>query len=1159
MKALFGKRWLWVILALIFFSLVIWYGGPYVQVADYTPLGSDLARIIGIVLVMVLWGLRALLRELKAARAGKKLVQAVAKQEDPTNARASADTRQMQQRFEEATNALQKSGKGKKSLYDLPWYIIIGPPGAGKTTAIVNSGLNFPLAQKFGKEALRGVGGTRNCDWWFTEQAILLDTAGRYTTQDSDESSDAAGWMGFLALLRKYRKRRPINGVLVAMSVADLANQSDSDRTRHVAAVRERLAELRKELRINLPVYLILTKGDLLAGFNEFFDDLQQDGRAQVWGTTFPLAESRAGRAADLLEDELALLLDRLNARMLARMEAERDVQRRGLIFGFPRQVAGMRRALLDFVGEAFGAAAFEQGVLLRGVYFTSGTQEGTPIDRMLGALARTFGLGVRAVSTPTGRGKAFFIQRLLMDVVFRESGLAGVNRRVELRQALVQAATYIGIAFITILGVLAFALSYKGNSAYLTDVQKGVKPLEAFQGAAATDLLAELPRLDAYHDALVAANEYRGDVPFSMRFGLYQGGSLGGAALDAYVRELNSGLTPAIAAILRERMGHLASEPDKLYEYLKVYLMLGSPERLVPSELQFITDREWQLHFAQDPTTIERIQAHVAALLSDKSRIQPLTLDTNLVAQARTSLRQASLPVLMYSRLKLSHAGDTEHAIHLDQQIGLGGDTVLVRKSGAPLSQPIPGLYTRTVFSQVATTGKYEIAADFVSDSWILGDGVASKTDIPKLAGDMMRLYEDDYIRIWDVLIGDLTVRPTTSSQDLSTVMGLLASPTSPLKRLLVLVEANTNLLKAPDPAADKVTGVKAALAAKLGNLEQMFGTTPATAEKPGTRTTKHFETLNKLVDGPPGAAPIDATLKAVGQIQQQLAAMGGGIGDTSALATVTSQAQAGAVEQLRMAAMQLPAPIAAMVSQVGAKGVAVAQAAAGSELANRYRTEVAGECQQLIAGRYPFVRGSGNDVALADFGRVFGPAGVFDTFFKERLQPLVDTSTSPWRWKQGAAAIGGSATLLAQFQAADRIRQMYFPPGAQLPAMRFSLTPESLDSAVPRLAIDIEGQSIEYRHGPLRSQLITWPGPAPGQATVLFEESGGGGPNRSYQGPWALFRLLDEASVQPQSDVRYVVTLSAGGRLARLTLEATSVRNPFARNELRSFRCGG
>jgi type VI secretion system protein ImpL len=1161
MKAFFGG--MLVILALVFFSLVIWFGGPYLSIAEYVPLESAQARLIAIAAIVVLWGLRALWREIKSARASRNLVKAVVKQEDPTSARGSADTRQMQQRFDEAIEVLQKSNKGKKSLYDLPWYIIIGPPGVGKTTVIVNSGLNFPLSQKFGKEALRGVGGTRNCDWWFTDQAILLDTAGRYTTQDSDQSSDAAGWLGFLGLLRKYRKRRPINGVLVAMSIADLATQSDAERTRHVASVRERLAELNKELNITLPVYLILTKGDLLAGFNEFFEDLQQDGRAQVWGATFPLEASRAGQAPDLFETELDLLIDRLNGRLLARMDAERDVNRRALIFGFPRQLAGTRRPLVDFVTETFGGSAYEQGVLLRGVYITSGTQEGTPVDRMLGALARTFGLGVKAVSSQGSRGKAYFIQRLLMDVVFKESGLAGVNRRMEMRQALGQAAVYIGVAAITILGGLAFAISYQQNQAYLAEVQRAVKPLQAFAGIQPPpDQVAELPRLDAYHDTLVAANEYTGSVPFSMRFGLYQGGSLGGAALDAYIRELNAGLTPAVAAMFRNRMEQLAREPDKLYEYLKIYLMLGSPQHLVPAELNFIADREWRLNYASDPAVIERLQTHLAALMEAKGRVQPLSLDADMVDRARTSLQQASVPVLMYSRLKLGHAGDAEHSIHLDKEIGLNGEGMLIRKSGIPLSDPIPGLYTRAVFNDVATTGKYEVAKDILSESWVLGLGAVSPTETANYAAGMMRLYEDDYIRIWDAVVADIGTRPTTGTQDLSDMMALLSSPTSPLKRFLVVVENNTNLLKPPDPS-DKIAGAKATIAAtvasKVNDLQNMFGSSGGPAvEKPGTRTTKHFETLNKLVDGPPGGAPIDQTLHALSQIQQQIASMGGGLGDTNALTAVTSPGQASAVEQLRIAAMQLPAPIAAIVSQVGSKGESVAKAEAGAELARRYKTEVAGECQQLIAGRYPFVARGTNDVALADFGRVFGPGGVFDTFFRERLAPLVDTSTNPWRWKQGAADIGGSASLLTQFQAADRIRQIYFPPGAQLPGMHFSLTPESLDSAVPRLAIDIEGQSIEYRHGPLRSQSLAWPGPSPGQASVLFEESGGGGPNRAYQGAWALFHLLDDASIQPQSDVRYLVTLTAGSRTARVTLDATSVRNPFARNELRSFRCG-
>ncbi|MCL7708182.1 hypothetical protein M8368_32950, partial [Enterobacter kobei] len=85
----------------------------------------------------------------------------------------------------------------------------------------VNSGLQFPLADRFGKTALRGIGGTRNCDWWFTNEAVLLDTAGRYTTQESEQAQDAGEWLSFVDLLRKYRRRQPINGVIITISVSD--------------------------------------------------------------------------------------------------------------------------------------------------------------------------------------------------------------------------------------------------------------------------------------------------------------------------------------------------------------------------------------------------------------------------------------------------------------------------------------------------------------------------------------------------------------------------------------------------------------------------------------------------------------------------------------------------------------------------------------------------------------------------------------------------------------------------------------------------------------------------------------------------------------------------------------------------------------------------
>jgi type VI secretion system protein ImpL len=261
--------------------------------------------------------------------------------------------------------------------------------------------------------------------------------------------------------------------------------------------------------------------------------------------------------------------------------------------------------------------------------------------------------------------------------------------------------------------------------------------------------------------------------------------------------------------------------------------------------------------------------------------------------------------------------------------------------------------------------------------------------------------------------------------------------------------------------------------------------------------------------------------------------------------------------VAQLRVTAKQLPPPISGIVAQIGSQGVTTTIDQANKELTHRYETEVASECRQLIGNRYPFGSGPG-DVALADFGHMFAPGGVYEKFFNTYMAQLVDNTREPWRWKEGAVGIGSNA-MLARFQQVDRIRQVFFPPGAQLPTVHFTATPDSLDAGVRRLAVDIDGQSVEYRHGPTRAQQLAWPGPAPGQASVLFEETNGTGPNRAYKGPWAFFHMLDEASVQAQSDVRYAVGLSAGGRSARVMLEASSVRNPFGRNELRGFRCSG
>ncbi len=315
-------------------GLLIWYTAPYIPF-----LRPALYRIILIVIVMAVYGLYLLIRKLlnrgKEKRMSNDLAASADGGVDPTQERSDEEIATLKDKFDEALQVLRKSGKGKHrhgSLYSLPWYMIIGPPGAGKTTLLVNSGLQFPLAEKMGLSKLQGVGGTRFCDWWFTDEAVIVDTAGRYTTQDSDEAVDNAAWMGFLKMLKKNRKRRPINGIIVAISIDELTRQSEVDRERAATAVTQRIQELYEQLGVRFPIYVMFTKCDLLSGFMEFYSDLDRHEREQVWGTTFPVSADPLQQ----VDTELELLQQQLQVRLVQRLQQERDPQRRNLIYNFP-------------------------------------------------------------------------------------------------------------------------------------------------------------------------------------------------------------------------------------------------------------------------------------------------------------------------------------------------------------------------------------------------------------------------------------------------------------------------------------------------------------------------------------------------------------------------------------------------------------------------------------------------------------------------------------------------------------------------------------------------------------------------------------------------------------------------------------------------------
>jgi type VI secretion system protein ImpL len=1104
------------------------------------------------------------LKWMRARRATEKLVSAVlSPPRQEKEERPSAESAKLRERFEEAVATLQKQHRRGSSLYDLPWYVFIGAPGSGKTTALVNSGLKFPLEQRVGKGSVRGVGGTRNCDWWFTDEAVFLDTAGRYTTQDSDLASDSEGWKEFLALLSKYRKRRPLNGIVLTISTHDLMTQGESERDAHVEAARRRLNEITRELHIQLPVYVMVTKCDMVAGFTEYFDDLTQEGRAQVWGVTFPYEQTQRGDAPDRFGAEFDALMSRLNARLFPRLEQERGARRRATIFAFPQQMAALRDRLDQFVTDVFAAPNVDRQILLRGVYFTSGTQDGTQIDRLLGAIGRRFGVAPEAVAAPAGRGKAYFVERLLKNVVIGESGLAGVNRRLEVQKAAWQLAAYVAIAIVVVGGLIALSWSYSNNRAYLAQVATQVMTLrKATPSASGASLEALLPYLNAVRAVADSANRYRNDIPWGMRWGLYQGTSVGNSATDAYVRELDSIVLPRFAARVKRHVGESGTEPDKLYFYLKAYIMLGEPVHLDKKHLQFLADQEWK---ATDNAAGASLSAHFKSLLEQRDTLRAIATDQALIAQARSTINQASIAQIVFGQLLRFYSGETKDDLRLDVSGGIGLEKVITRKSGLKLSVPISGFYTPKIFKEVTGVGMLPLVQQFAAEEWVWGTGRGvSLAGLEKLTEQVTELYERDYIRAWDAILNDLEIKSFSTVGDYAEALQLLVGPNAILRKTLGIVVDNTSLVPAePGAPAAAPPSLTSRLTDSLKErvsegVKKLTGGAPS--PKPGNLVSQHFRPIHKLMAGAP--APIDAVIDQVRKIRDQLLKLGPQVGGANPLNALSDPAVFELWRGLQQDAANLPAPVNTLIAQIARHTGGSVSLDATRELEKVYQGEVVARCRVLVPGRYPF--DSGSDMTLADFGAVFGYGGIFDKFLTDHhIEQLIDRTQRPWSWRP--ESVTPPDGMLKQFEAAERIRQMFFSAGSKMPEVGFILRMSNLDASATRFFVNIDGTKSEVTPGVETMIPMIWPagGDKRSFAQAIFEDKTAAAQTAmQHDGQWAWFRMIDAARVpaapaQPD-DLNTVLRFHTPYHSAQVTVVASNATiNPFSSTEWRKFSC--
>lgn len=1199
MKKLFGwllHPLLLTALALLVIAVLIWWIGPLVRIGALAPLESELARgvLIGIVVLLVV--LRALWRRWRARKASQRLTDGLmrapaAQQPAAPDAPGAAEQKVLATRFTEAVATLKQmrlhaagrkpgwrdwlSLSGGSYLYDLPWYVFIGAPGSGKTTALVNSGLSFPLADKFGPGAIRGVGGTRNCDWWFTDDAVLIDTAGRYTTQDSHEAEDKGAWDGFLALLKKVRPRRPLNGVFLTVSVADLLSQGPEARTALAASIRARLLELDTRLTTRLPVYVLVTKSDLLYGFTEYFADLGKEQRAQVFGFTLPAEEGVQVEQQGLgggFQREFGLLHGRVNDGLLARMQRETDGTRRAAIFGFPAQFGTVGPLLSDLLDQVFTGSRFAQPPWVRGVYFTSGTQEGSPIDRVMGSLARSFGLERAVLPPQKSSGRSYFLTSLLRDVVFPEQRLAGADVKYERRRHTLRLAGLAAMTLLTVGLLAAWGYSTLRNMDYLQAVEARVEPARerlAALPASVQNMVEVAPVLQGLRNLWRTPENGEGDAPVAMTLGLYQGDKLDAAAALVHQRALNEAFLPQLAKRLEDQLR--TAQKDNLefsYEALKSYLMLHEPEHFDAEALKAWITLDWARSLDRGIGEDQRrlLEDQLDALIAQGPPHSPLTMDENLVRNVRAVLASYPLEQRVFSRLKRQRTARDIPAFSVATAAGPAGPLVFERASGKPLTDGVPGLFTYDGYHKrfqsevVVVTGL--LAAE---DPWVLGqergtaDRLRDAAALGALTDRVRRLYLDEYVKVWEGLLADVRLTHAGGLEKSIDTARILSGTGSPLANFLRAVVKETTLVPA-DAERNVVSRASETVRSTRRGLEDLFGGDPRRPQQASSRPIEsivddRFEPLRRLVTaGPQGQpAPLDDALKLFNEVYVYLTAV-----DT-AVKSRSSPPPGDVAGKLRSDAARLPEPVRSMVENLSQSGAAQARVAERGNLSQDLRP-VTEFCQRAIAGRYPFSPTSNRDVLPEDFGQMFGPGGLMDDFFQKRLAPLIDTSTRPWRYRPVAERGAVTTQAIAQFERAARIKDIFFRAAGRTPAMRLDFKPVEMDATITQFILDVDGQLVRYAHGPVVPMAVQWPGPR-GSNQVRVEispPSASGSSGQTVDGPWALFRMLDGAQLEPGGlPERFFITFNIDNRRTRFEVTTNSVQHPIRLRELREFSC--
>ncbi|MRV74337.1 type VI secretion system membrane subunit TssM [Duganella sp. FT92W] len=1138
-------------------------------------------------------------RRMRRRRASRSLGDMLEKQAAPrADALQRQETDALRQRMLAAITTIRQSKLGQYSgndaLYELPWYMVIGNPAAGKSTAIASSGLQFPLADS---KVVQGVGGTRNCDWFFTTDGILLDTAGRYAVADEDR----AEWFGFLDLLKKHRSKAPINGVIIAVSVAELANSRPDFAINLAKNLRQRVQEVTERLAVHAPVYIVFTKADLINGFNEFFQDCELGERDRVWGATLPYTpvhhQATSAQLLDLFDARFDELHEGLKDMSRASMALQWRERMPAGVFTFPLEFASIKGPLRTFVATLFEENPFQFKPVFRGFYFTSALQEGETVSASSQRVAQRFDLQLKAPDHGAAhQQQGYFLLNLFRHVIFADKQL--VAQYASPARTRMRYAAFIAAMAVAGLALGGWSWSYMNNRQLVANVEADLQQAARLQDKR-IDLQSRLQALEVLQDRIEQLEQYKKDRPLALSLGLYQGQTLDrklreeyfngvravmlapvAQALETFLAEANNAdmqpqSPPAAAQLFKDAV---PGNAEDAYNALKTYLMLGDRTRAEAGHLNDQLTRYWRAWLDANRGAMPREQLirsaerMISFYLAQVNDTSWPTIDNKLalVDQSRDKLRRVvrGLPARerVYADVK-ARAATRFPSMTVARIVGDQDKDLLLG------SHAVPGSFTREAWEGYVKDAFREAANGAMqSADWVLKS--SSKDDLTlegspeQIQKSLVELYKTDYAKEWQKFMQGVTIRDLDGFQQAAAAMNRLGDPQiSPLNKVVAAVYQQTSWDN-PTLVDSGIQQAQRGVAAWF--RETILRQTPSSVQAAlpaaqGQNAAQNQAQIQALPLGPVGrefagvarlVAPkdkdaslmrgyMDLLSKLRGRINQihnqgdagpgakqlmQQTLDGNGSELAEALRYVDEQMLVGMSDAQKQALRPL---LVRPLMQTFAVIVRPTE----EEINKVWSAQVLTPFRRSLALKYPFATESKLEASNAEIGEIFGPSGAIAKFFDATVGPLVvrrgDTLSSRTWANMGINLVPAVATSFPAWVApltAGGVANAAASTAGEAQT-RFELQALGATGAT-EFTIEIDGQALRWRGQPQPWVRMVWPNPqgVPGARITAITPEGRSVVVLNEQGHFGLKQMVD-ASTRKRKDGMFELTWNNGG----------------------------